>query len=161
MVVTFEKIEDFSSGKVDFYTIKLDDNELTEFELFVDKDFPEHESELEIIYTAIEEMQYRGAKSIYFKDESNANAMPVVTKAIMDSNKGDYGIRLYCIRLTDNLVVLLNGDIKTEPKAQDCINVKKYFKNAVIIATKLDTLVINREINFQETDCLTNLEFEI
>jgi hypothetical protein len=139
----------------------LDDNKLTEFELFVDKDFPEHESELEIIYNAIEEMQYRGAKSIYFKDESNANAMPVVTKAIMDSNKGDYGIRLYCIRLTDQLVVLLNGEIKTESKAQDCINVKKHFKNAVTIATKLDTLVINREINFQETDCLINLEFEI
>lgn len=161
MIVCFEKIHEFSIDKVEFYTIKLGNNELTEFELFVEKDFPNHTNEIEILYNVIEAMKTKGAKFHFFKDEANANALPIVPTSLMDSNKIDFGLRLYCIRITDNLVVLLNGNIKTHKNPALCENVKKHFKNALKIATKLDSLRFRNEINFLETNCLTNIEFEI
>lgn len=161
MIISFKKISEFSNKNVDFYTLLLGENELTEFEFFLDKEFPNHKSEIEIMFNALESMQSIGAKSYFFKDEQNANAIPVVPTAIMDANKDDFGIRLYCIRLTDNLVILINGDIKTHKNPLMCANVKSHFENALKIAKKLDRLLFNNEINFQEINCLQDLEIEI
>ena len=161
MVISFKKISEFSYKNVDFYTLFFGENKLTEFEIFLDKEFPNHKSEIELMFNALESMQSIGAKSYFFKDEQNANAIPVVPTAIMDANKDDFGIRLYCIRLTDSLVILINGDIKTHKNPSMCPNVKSHFENALKIAKKLDKLLFNNEINFQETNCLQDLEFEI
>lgn len=161
MIAIFKKIYQFSHDRVVFYTIKLNNNELTEFELFMDKDFSRHQEELEILINVIDEMKFKGAKSYYFKDESNANALPIVPTSIMDSNRVDFGVRLYCIRITDHLVVLLNGNIKTHKNPSLCENVKKHFNNALKIATKLDLLRLENEIDFFELNCLLDLEIEI
>ena len=161
MIVCFEKIHNFSKKNVEFFTVKIGNKELTEFEYFLQNDFPNHADEEEILFTAIEQIQERGAKRFFFKDESNANALPVVPQAIMDANKLDYGIRLYAIRLTDELVVLLNGGIKTELDPTACDNVKTHFKNALKIATKLDKLRLDNDIDFTEFDSLKELEIEI
>ncbi len=162
MIASFVKIDDLSSESVDFYTVILGSNELTEFELFDEKEFPDHENEIEIIYNAIVAMQTKGAKSYYFKtNEGPADALPRVSQEIMDANKKDYGVRLYCVRLTDNLVILLNGGIKTQIDPTLCNNVNPHFRRAFKIASKLDNLVNNREINFQTPGCLDGLEIDI
>ena len=138
MKVYFEKITEFSHAVVHFYTVIFDDEDLYEFEKFQDTDFPEHTKELEIMYAVIEEMQQRGAKLYYFKEENAANAIPKVTQNIIYANKKDFGIRLYCIRLTDNVVILLNGGIKTKKLPIDCPNVRQHFNNAIKIAKRLD-----------------------
>lgn len=161
MIVLFERIDDISIGEIDFYTARIDNNDLTEFELFVEKEFPSHKKELEILYSVIDEMKIRGAKSYYFKPEREANALPKVTQEIITANKKDFGIRLYCIRLTEKVVVLLNGDIKTEKNPVNCPNVQQHFKNAVKIARELDRLLKEGEVNYQNSDCLLNIESEI
>jgi hypothetical protein len=112
--------------------------QLSEFEKFDEKDFSNHNEELEILYTIIEEMKIRGAKQHYFKFEGPANALPRVDKIIWDKNHDDFGLRLYCVRLTDNIVILLNGGIKTKRDPKFCPNVSKHFKNAVNIARNID-----------------------
>ena len=161
MKVLFEKIEDLSKENVEFYSIKLGEDILFEFEKFEENDFPKHLEELQIIYNVIDQMRYRGAKSYFVKPEGPANALPRVTQEIIEANKEDLGLRLYCIRLTDNVVVLLNGGIKTNIAPTDCPNVKEHFKNAVKIARKLDKDLLNKEINFQEFNCLEHYEIEI
>lgn len=147
---------------IECYTIKLEDNKLSEFELFDAKSFPDHHSEIEIVYNVLEEMQVRGAKDFYFKtNEGPADALPRVSKEIMDANKEDFGIRLYCIRLTDNLLILLNGDIKTHKDPRECGNVKQHFKRAIAIAAKLDKLCFDKDIDFTEQGSLDDLQIEI
>lgn len=161
MKVYFERIDEFSSERTEFYTVRLGNGQITEFELFDQKDFPDHQTELEILYNVIYEMRGRGAKHFYFKSEGPANALPIVPKEIISCNNIDFGLRLYCIRLTDNLLVLLNGDIKTQHKPLNCPNVKKHFENAVKIARALDMLLNDGEISFVRDHSLTNIEIEI
>jgi hypothetical protein len=164
LIVTFEVIEDLSHGNVQFYTARFGQKELAEFQLFDEKDFPkeEHQRELEIIYGVINEIINRGAaKKFFFKDERGANALPKVPQELMDANKKDYGIRLYCIRLTDELVILLNGDVKTHLDPQQCPNVKNHFSDAVNLARKLDRAIANREINVQQSNPFEDFETEI
>jgi hypothetical protein len=59
------------------------------------------------------------------------------------------------------VLVLLNGDIKTMNNPKDCRNVKPHFENAIKIAKKLDDLLFDNEINYQQYDCLVNYETEI
>ena len=162
MTVTFEKIDELSADLVDFYTVRLGDNELTEIELFDEKDFPKHQEEIQIIYNVIEAMKTKGARLHYFKtNEGPADALPRVSQEIMDANKDDYGIRLYCVRLTDNLVILVNGGIKTKIDPTLCNNVSPHFRRTYRIASNLDKLLKGGEINFQESGCLDNLEIDI
>ena len=161
MKVLFEKIEDISTDVLEFYTVRINDNALTEMELFEENDFPEHRKELEILYSVIDEMSRRGAKGHYFKAENAANALPRVNQEIITANKKDWGLRLYCIRLTDNVVVLLNGEIKTHPDPKKCSNVQRHFDNAVKIARKLDNLLREDGVNYEKPDCLLNLEIEL
>lgn len=116
MVVLFEKIKEISKGRVTFYTARLDDKELNEIESFDNQEFPNHTEELEILYNAIDLMQIKGALKAFFKEEDAANALPIVPQSLQVANDTDYGIRLFCIRLNDNIVVLLNGSIKTAQK---------------------------------------------
>jgi hypothetical protein len=159
--VYFELIDDLSQESVEFYSAKLGDDSLFEFEKFDGKDFPNHVEELQIIYSVINQMQFRGAKHYFFKHEGPANALPRVTQEIIEANKDDLGLRLYCIRLTDDVVVLLNGDIKTKQAPTECENVKVHFSNAIKIAKKLDKALLDREINYQKRDCLQHYEIEI
>ncbi|MFT3946156.1 MAG: hypothetical protein QM763_04200 [Agriterribacter sp.] len=161
MTGVFELIPELSDGLVQFYTIKLGNSELSEFYLFDEKNFPEHEKEVALLYSIIGKMKARGAKHYYFKHEGPAHAIPRVKQHIIDANSEDYGIRLYCIYLTDYLVVLLNGDIKTTQNPIDCANVGRHFKNAVRIAEKLDRKCLDGDIDFTQPDCLTDFEIEI
>lgn len=139
MVVEFLEIDDFVSKKVKFYSVFLGGNEDYEFERFLNKDFPGHEEEFEKIIEILEEIAKNGAKKYLFREEVNANALPARSKEVtLLTTTNDFGIRLYCIRLSDRVLVLLNGAIKTTQKAQDCPNVRRFFKDAVSIATNID-----------------------
>ncbi len=161
MLVRFEKIDDLSNGVVQFYTVRLGNNLLSEFELFDEKEFPNHENEVILTYNVIMEMGKRGAQKIYFKHEHAANALPRVSQEIMEANKDDFGLRLYCIHLTRTLVVLLNGDIKTAINPENCKNVKAHFLQAKKIAVHLDKALANGEISYLTEDSLTDFEIEI
>lgn len=161
MVVLFEKIKEISDGRVTFYSAYLGDNDLTEIELFDNKDFPEHEHELEILYNAIDLMRTKGALKAFFKDEGAANALPFVPQSLQVANEADYGIRLFCIRINDNIVVLLNGSVKTALKNKDCNNVRPHFNNARAIALQIDKMISAKEIFSTDRDCLDKIETEI
>ncbi len=163
MIVSFEKIEEISSENIRFFTVRFDENELTQFELFLNKEFSAdpHKKELEILFSSLKEMKTRGAKKFYFIEEQAANYMPVVSTGMKDKNKKDWGIRLYCIRLRDDLVILLNGDVKTSHNPLECPNVEKHFKNALKIAKKLDQSLISREIDYNDDNPFLSFTIEI
>ena len=155
MTVQFERIDAFSDdGVVEFYTVRLDDNRLTEFELFIEKDFPDHLEEIRILYAAIRRIQWRGAHPSLFKFEENADALPKVPDEVKILNEDDWGVRLYCIRVNEGLVILLNGDIKTEEDPNKCPNVKHHFNRARKIGTVLNREIAERTIKIKEERAL-------
>lgn len=161
MLVEFVKIVDLSTRNVCFYTVRVNKHQLTEFEKFDDKDFPDHHVELTILYNIITELGLRGAKPRYFKFEASAEALPIVSSTIMASNKKDFGLRLYCKLLTESLVILLNGDIKTLLDTKSCPRVKQHFNFALKLGTALNKLIQQKELNLKDSDPLSDLEIEL
>jgi hypothetical protein len=94
--------------KVDFYTIRFQDEE-TEVDKFLDH-FPEgceYDNDIDILIKWIDEIGRRGAIERYFRPEGkrgdNVCAIPIETSSL----------RLYVIRLTEQIVILGNGGIKS------------------------------------------------
>ena len=49
----------------------------------------------------------------------------------------DSTLRLYCVKISESVVILCNGGIKTTNKATDCTNVSSNFRLAYLIAKKV------------------------
>jgi hypothetical protein len=164
LVVVFKKIDLLSTPLVGFYSVALEGQELTEFEKFDAKDFsdPDHQKQLNIIRGIIQRMGLRMAKPWNFREEEDASALPgkgdVPRKFITKSK--DFGIRLYCVRISDSIVILLNGDLKTHQKPKLCDRVRPHFNLAVQLAKKITSSIQLEEISWKGSR-LSPLDIEI
>lgn len=143
----FAHIEPFQEfDDVMYYTLRFeyDDEEFdsfSEMEKFIEKfkttggDIYE---EFSTILTLIKEIGYRGAKAKYFRSEELAEALPGrPSRTDFMTINIDSKVRLYCIRLSESVVILYNGDIKTVNGAEFCPNVKGYFREINKIAKNI------------------------
>lgn len=161
MTVLFEIIEELSFGKLELYSVVLGDHAVSEFEDFDNKDFPDHQKEIQVLYNVIDEMIGRGAKKHYFKFEGSFSAIPFVDDELKEANPNDYGIRLYCIRIDDSKLILLNGGVKTQRDPKQCPNVKGHFERGKRIAKVLDQAIAQKEIDITDAHSLNGLILEI
>jgi len=143
-------------SNVNIYTIRFK-NEITEIEKFLDK-FPvgcEFDRDIDIIIKWLDNIGKRGALERYFRIEGkykdNVYALP-----IENSN-----LRLYVIRLSDDILILGNGGIK-KTKAYNLI---PELNNIVEQLQSIDCLIKNKEkqglIQIKGKQLLGKLEFEI
>lgn len=162
MQISFKRVSGWEPRKVEFYSVCIDDQDKTEFDLFFDNDFSNHRQELGILGKVLKNISQRGAKSHYFKHERAAEALPIIRQTIIETlDNADYGIRLYCIRLTDCLVILLNGGIKTKLDPEQCPNVSRHFKLANRISTKINREIESRDLNLSVEGSLDEYYIEI
>lgn len=110
---TLELVE--QSEKVSLYSISFEMDHTTEFERFMDKFEAEaslNEDYQRIIY-ALSKILDNGALERYFRPEGKLNddlcALPV------ESGR----IRLYCLRISDEILILGNGDVKRTAKYEE------------------------------------------
>ncbi len=89
-----------------------------------------------------------GAQEQYFRHEQAANALPPPFRFTETQSS----LRLYCMRVSENTVILFSGDIKTTQHAQDCPNVGPHFKEALRLTKKIDEAMRERRI---QTDWIT------
>lgn len=116
------------------FTISFDNSSETEFENFINK-FKENavrQEELSIILTIIEKMlTVSGFLERYFRPEGKMNdkvvALPIEKTPL----------RLYCLRLSDRVLIVGNGGIKNTKTYQEDENLNGY----VITLQKLDKLL--------------------
>src|SRR5262245_51399799 len=121
MDCTLVKIPPLSTWKVTFYTVQLEGKAVTEYEDFDQRlsADPANEEELNEIQEILDMIGKRGAKDRYFnRHERSAYALPPRSGHHVIATP-DYGIRLYCLRITDHIVILLNGDRKKTQKANE------------------------------------------
>ncbi len=105
-----------------------------------------------------------GAIDSKFVNEDNAERLNQPLEIIEvedDKQKGDYGLRLYCLRIDESNVILFNGDRKTVPDdVMKCDNCRPYFLRANDLAAAIqdafnrgyfwieDTFTIKTETGF-------------
>lgn len=148
-----------NEGVVTMYTIQFTGEELSEYEKFVRrfKDSAELKRDYQIIIYALSKIANNGALERYFRPEGKMNdnvcALPV------DSGK----LRLYCLRITDKILIIGNGGLKTTQTYEESEELLGY----VIDLQKFDSLikseVANGSLTISETDIegITDKNFEI
>lgn len=102
-------------GIINLYSIRFDGEEHTEFEKFMMKykDNETYQEDLYVIFAWLRRMSINGALERYFRPEgrygSGVMAIPI------EINK----LRLYCIRISNNILILGNGAEKDAGKWQE------------------------------------------
>ena len=143
--------------KVTYYTVRFENNDNSEFEKFILKhqtDATIH-NEFQDLLSLIEALgEEIGAKPRYFsRKEKRAEALPPQQSALSRNErklivKQQHNLRLYCMRISDEIVFLFNGGVKTPGSitAQECRVVRKFFDMANKLAGVIEQSIINNEI---------------
>ena len=103
------------SERVSFYSISFQMDRMTEFERFLSKfeEEAEFNEDYQRILAALEIILDRGALERYFRPEGSINdnlcAIPIESG----------NIRLFCLRISDQILILGNGDRKTTRTYQE------------------------------------------
>ena len=146
-----ELLDEFLFDRVTYYSVKLENKEVNEFEDFILKhqDNKNLENEFDDILSWLEVMgEEHGAKQHLFRNEMKADALPPSAqylKIIYHEN-----LRLYCMRISTQIVILFNGGVKSKKArtAQDCPSVKPHFVLANILAGKIEKLITDKELTY-------------
>lgn len=152
-------------GEADIFAIKFSDEKLSELDKFLivfkDDQTLRVKADLQSILRTFEQVVQKGAKESLFRYEGKMSdrvcAVPVLISE--DSGKMKEGtLRLYCIRLSDRLLILGGGGKKTTRTYQEDIVLKGFVEILQTIDGKLmelERLGVNLE------DELCNLSIEI
>ncbi len=101
-----------------------------------------------------------GAREGHFKHERMAEALP--PPSYMQPGKPNkYGIRLYCIRLSTEIVILLNGDMKTANNPEDCPNCRTHFHFANALSKMINAAILEKDIVLRGMEMQMDDDFEI
>jgi hypothetical protein len=150
-IFALEKFDDQGS-RCTFYTVRWEEAELSETDKFFDK-FRKDEnlkSQLQELAKFLEIVigDEQGALKDFFRFENTAQALPPSGKYKVGEitiNYGNFPLRLYCLRISDSLVVLFNGGEKTSENAQGG-NTSMVFREANQFAKRILEALQQKEI---------------
>lgn len=140
--------------KANFYTIRFKNEEISETDAFIARfeDDLQYQDDLKIIVYWLYKMgEQTGALERHFRPERLAQAIPIVTS----------DLRLYCIRLSDELVILGNGGIKESQAVQDSPDALPAFEAMNQVARRLNASLKSGRTVRRGGLLSGNLEFEI
>ena len=164
-------------SKVCYYTVQIE-GEDSLFQQFLNKHTYKNTTKLNHIMAWLQVIGNKvGAYPEYFRNEAEtadtvalppvgANREPTYVEfdemSGQDENTSN-DLRLYCLRANENVVFLLNGDIKTARKAQDCDNVRPHFRMANALTKTIGDAFKNKDIKWNDdlTDIVFDYDFEI
>jgi len=156
-------LEQLQFSNVAYYTVQVQGRPLSEFHDFQTRmqEQKKDRKQLAEINRFIETIgKKHGAQERFFKREGYAERLPPATYHFIDSDgETDFGLRLYCVRISEEVVILLNGDRKTTQSIKDCPNCKPHFDFANKIADAVYYARQKDEIEIDEFDILTEDDF--
>jgi hypothetical protein len=141
---------------VNIYTLRFK-TELTEFDKFLDK-FPEgceFDEDINIIIKWLDKIGIKGALERYFRPEGkfkdNVFAIPIETS----------NLRLYVIRISDNILILGNGGKKQTKSYNEDTELTNYVEQLQSIDCFVKTRLKNGLIQIKGKQLLGKLEFDL
>ncbi len=156
-IATIEPVEQGNSASL--YTISFVKDDLSEFAKFMSnfKDNARLQRDYQIILLALQRIMEKGALERYFRPEGKYSdgvcALPI------SSGK----LRLYCLRLSDKILIIGNGGIKDSKTYNENNELNGY----VIDLQKFDSLIKDAikdgSISIEETEIkgINNKTFEL
>lgn len=137
--VTIEPFKAFA--KVTFYTFLVEGQGATETEKFFDsfENDPEVANDLNTLVSWLIEIgERRGARPQLFRFEDAANALPPPTRFLAElGNTNTCRLRLYCVWLSEGVVVLAGGGVKRSQTVQGSPDLLPRFRFANRMAQQL------------------------
>ena len=139
------------------YTLQFLRDVESEFEKFVSKfrDDAEYSEDFMRIAAIIKRMLKIGAVERYFRPEGKMNdsvvALPVTSSKL----------RLYCLRLSDKILILGNGGVKKSQKYEDDSLLNGYVMTLQKFEKLLNQEVANGNVNITESTIETDNIFEL
>lgn len=142
--------------KVNFYSIHLDGKELTELESFFEK-FPigcEYDEEIDVIIAWMDKIAEMGALERYFRPEGKyGDGVGVIPIDI--GNK----VRLYCLRLSDKILIFGNGVVKDTAKWQESEELAPYVKLLIDTSRFISSRMNDGSLVLVDKEIIGNLNF--
>jgi hypothetical protein len=153
---TIELVEEYEN--INFYSIHIEGEELTEVESFFDK-FPigcEYDEEIDVIISWMDKIAERGALERYFRPEGKyGDGVGVIPIDV--GNK----LRLYCLRLTDKILVFGNGGVKDAAKWEDSETLAPYVKLLIETSRFISSRIKDGTIVLVDKEIIGDLNFTI
>lgn len=142
--VVFEPL--ILTDSTDIFTIKIDDANETEFKkffvLFKDTEDSFIKDDMDMILAAIEKIAQNGALESYFRLEGKMSdricAIPLLIKPRDKTKHGT--LRLYCIRVSDSLLIIGGGGLKVTDTYQEDEVLAKHVSTLQAIDSKLSEI---------------------
>jgi hypothetical protein len=148
------QIEPFVTfSKVKFFTVRFEDEAVSETDKFFNQFSSNHlhSNELDKLIAFIENLgENLGADQDFFRHERLAQALPPERRSMRRYNLLEfleterYDFRLYCLRLSNSVVILFNGGLKTNNNPENCPNVAPHFRNAQIFCKRIEEKLKDR-----------------
>lgn len=141
---TIELLEE--NEAINIYSLKEVGETYSEFEKFMLK-FPEgckYDRDVDVIIGWLEKIGQRGALERYFKPEGKfgdgVSAIPIVI-----GNK----VRLYCLRITDQILILGNGGVKDAKTWQESPTLSPYVRALIEASKRIKSRVESGKIKIE------------
>ena len=151
---SIELLEEYDN--VNFYSIRMAGEELTELEAFFEK-FPEgceYDDEIDVIISWIDQIAERGALERYFRPEGNyGDGVGVIPIDV------GHKLRLYCLRLSDKIIVFGNGGVKDAKTWQESETLAPYVKLLVDTSRFITSRIKDGTMVLVDKEIVGNLNF--
>lgn len=146
-----------NSEKCTMYTIHFLSEDDTELENFIGRfrDNAELNTDFQSILIFLERIMANGALERYFRREGKMTDS-VVALPVLKSK-----LRLYCLRLSDHILVVGNGGIKDTRTYEEDDQLQGYVMTLQKFERLLRQEAEKRNVNITETEIQTDLTFEL
>ncbi len=146
-----------SSDKCTLYTIQFLSDDKNEFEKFIAKfrNDAELNPDFQAIMRFLEQIMSNGALERYFRREGKMNDS-VVALPVLKSK-----LRLYCLRLTNRILVIGNGDVKNSRTYEEDNTLQGYVIDLQKFERLLKQEIRSGNVEITESQIVTDKTFEL
>ncbi|HCX23893.1 MAG: hypothetical protein CMB80_12685 [Flammeovirgaceae bacterium] len=138
---------------VQLYTVEFEGLESNETDLFISRfsSLEEHSFDFNAIISWINRIGEYGALERYFRPEKRACAIPI---------SSGHNLRLYCFRVTDEILILGNGGVKSSQKVKNSPDCFPHFEIMNQVATKVYWALKNEKLKIAGRELIGKLNFK-